>query len=119
MTHGTRAVVAFVVRAWFAKRSDEVINDMVFDRRIRITGKIDAEGISLFDHERGCQISGAGNGENVTLYDHGSYSHLSIHAAGRRFEGYDYANNSYFGGEWTADGVLVYDLSEGGSFDYS
>jgi len=119
VTHGTRAVVAFVVKSLFANRTGEVICDVVFDKRIRITGQVDGDGISLFDHDRGCQISGVWNRSHVTLYDHGSYCHLSIHVSGNRFEGYDYATNSYFGGEWNDAGVMIYDLSEGGSFRYS
>jgi len=81
---------------------------------------VNAQNISVYDHERGCHISGSESSKNkYSLYDYGLSNHIDLEMKNRGFSGYDYDSGSHFEGTMSGGSVSFYDFETGEFYEYS
>ena len=116
MHPNTRALVAAAAsRNVSGRGSVGAAYDYSQSRHIQVSGSVNGNNVSLYDHDRGCHFSGSGGG----LYDYGRSASVSLQVNGASFSGYDYGDGHHFSGTVSGSLISLYDYGKSAHFNYS
>ena len=115
MINNTRACIAFIAVGVISGNKASAVYDYTQSKHIGISGNVDVNSVSIYDHDRGCYVSG--NPSN--LYDYGNSAHIQLKINDNQFSGYDYCSSSHFSGTVNKNSVIIYDYETSSHHNYS
>lgn len=115
MKDHTRRAIAYITGSIISQNERSSVYDYFTSKHYSISGSLDANQISIYDHSEGCHISGS----FPSVYHHGNGKHISIQMNGSSFSGYDYDESCHFSGSVNGTSISIYDYGESSHFNYS
>lgn len=115
MDDGTRADIAYIAGRLISRRQASSVFDYTKAKYVIISGTVNDNNISIFDHNRSCHIAG-----NVSsLFDYGRGAHLSLTINGQNFSGFDYSGGGHFAGTVNGTSITIFDYANSKNYIYS
>lgn len=120
MQEDRRRGIAYIASVMISGSPATAIYDYVTSRYYFFTGRVEGNGVNVYDNDRRCYISGSGtNGRTFSLYDHGVGRYVNLEVRGNEFMGYDYGTSTHFNGRVNGKSVTFYDYQTSRYYNFT